>query len=80
MEKATCASFLKKARKNFMATKGFMPALFFGFTLTFTVFPGVVQDTHFDFMSSWNDEDSYFILNTLALFNVWDTIGRYSAG
>lgn len=31
-------------------------------------------------MDSWDNEDSWFILTTLTLFNVCDTIGRYMAG
>ena len=63
-----------------MATKGLLPALFYAFTLTFIVFPGVVQDTNFKFMDGWQNEDSYFILTTLTIFNIWDTIGRTAAG
>ena len=47
--------------------------------MTFTVFPAVIQDTSYKFMSGWEKEDSYFILMTLTLFNVWDTVGRYAA-
>ena len=56
-----------------------LPALAFSFTLTFTVFPAVIQDTSYKFMSGWEKEDSYFILMTLTLFNVSDTVGRYAA-
>ena len=31
-------------------------------------------------MSGWHDEDSYFVLATLTIFNIWDTIGRTAAG
>ena len=51
----------------------------YSFLLTFIVFPGVIQDTNFRFMADWKNEDSYFVLATLTLFNVWDTVGRYSA-
>ena len=30
-------------------------------------------------MSSWDNEDSWFVLLTLTLFNIGDTIGRYAA-
>ena len=40
----------------------------------------MVQDTELSFMDSWNNEESFFILTTLTLFNVFDTIGRYMAG
>ena len=63
-----------------MATKGLLPALFYAFCLTFVVFPGVYQDTEFKFMDGWHNEDSYFVLTTLTIFNIWDTVGRTSAG
>ena len=31
-------------------------------------------------MSSWKKEESWFVLMTLTLFNIWDTIGRTVAG
>ena len=68
------------ARKHFSATQGLLYALFFAFTLTFIVFPAVEQDTNFEFMADWDNEESWFILSTLTLFNIWDTVGRYSAG
>ena len=70
---------MRSSKKNFWATRGLLPALAFSFTLTFTVFPAVIQDTSYKFMSGWEKEDSYFILMTLTLFNVWDTVGRYAA-
>lgn len=66
-------------KKQLVATRGLLPALAFGFALTFTVFPGVYQDTDFNFMNGWQEEESYFVLTTLTLFNVFDTMGRYSA-
>ena len=75
----SCSAFLRTSKKNFLATRGLLPALAFSFTLTFTVFPAVIQDTSYKFMADWKEEDSYFILMTLTLFNVWDTVGRYAA-
>ena len=63
-----------------MASRGLLPALGYAFTLTFVVFPGVVQDTRFGFLRGWKSEESWFILLTLTLFNVCDTIGRSAAG
>ena len=31
-------------------------------------------------MGSWKNEDSWFVVATLTLFNIFDTVGRYSAG
>ena len=39
----------------------------------------MLQDTSFRFMHGWDNEESWFILLTLTLFNVGDTIGRSAA-
>ena len=67
------------AKKNFKKTRGLLTALAFAFTLTFIVFPAVVQDTALKFMGGWKNEDSWFNLFTLTLFNIWDTVGRSAA-
>ena len=71
---------MKKAKKNFGKTHGLLPALAYSFTLTFIVFPGLVQDTDLKFIKGWKNEDSWFVLVTLTEFNVFDTIGRSAAG
>ena len=63
-----------------MVTKGLLPALGYTFTLTFVIFPGVAQDTRFKFLNGRKNEESWFILTTLTLFNLCDTIGRSAAG
>ena len=78
-EEPSCSSFLKMARRNFLRTQGLLPALFFTFGLTLTFFPGMVQDTNLRFMEGWKDEESLFILTTLTLYNIWDTVGRSAA-
>lgn len=30
-------------------------------------------------MNNWNNEESWFVLSTLTLFNIWDTVGRSAA-
>jgi len=70
---------MSKAAKNFTRTKGLLPAISYCFCLTFMVFPGLVQDTNFNFLEGWAHEESWFVLSTLTLFNVWDTVGRMAA-
>ena len=62
-----------------MATRGLLPALCFTFLLTFIVFPALVQDTNFRFLAGTKSEESWFVLSTLTLFNLFDTLGRMSA-
>mmetsp|Transcript_34011 Transcript_34011/g.41939 ORF Transcript_34011/g.41939 Transcript_34011/m.41939 type:complete len:135 (+) Transcript_34011:898-1302(+) len=62
-----------------MRTKGLLPACAYCFAITLMVFPGMIQDTSFKFMHGWEHEESWFVLFTLTLFNVFDTIGRSAA-
>jgi len=80
LNQGSVAVFWRKAKKNLGVTKGLLPALFCSFVITFIVFPGVVQDTSLRFLSGNSNEESYFVLTTLTLFNILDTIGRYVAG
>ena len=80
LNQGSVAVFWRKAKKNLSVTKGLLPALFCSFVITFTVYPGVVQDTSLRFLSGTSDEESYFVLTTLTLFNIFDTIGRYVGG
>ena len=62
-----------------MRTRGLLPALAYCFAVTLTVFPGMVQDTKFRFMDGWENVESWFVLTTLTLYNVFDTVGRWVA-
>lgn len=62
-----------------MRTRGLLPALAYCFAITMIVFPGMMQDTGFRFMGGWSNEESWFVLTTLTLFNIFDTIGRSAA-
>ena len=55
-DRPCCSSFMQKAGNHFMKTKGLLPALSYCFCLTFMVFPGLIQDTTFEFQKGWNHE------------------------
>ena len=57
-----------------------MLALTYVFVITFICFPGLTDDTHFSFLSTIKNEESWFNLLCLVLFNIFDTIGRWYAG
>ena len=58
-------------------------ALYFVFLVTFIVFPGTFMDSYFDMLNSIDDKDkraSWYSILIILLFNVFDTIGRFSGG
>ena len=61
-------------------TEGLLVALAFVFVISFVCFPGLSDDTHFSFLSKLSNEESWFNLLILVLFNLFDTIGRWYAG
>ena len=69
-----------QAQKNFMATEGLLFALAYVFILTFICFPGLSDDSHFNFLSSIDNEANWYNLLCLTIFNGFDLIGRYIGG
>ena len=54
-----------------------MIALTYVFALTFLCFPGLADDSHFNFLSGNKEEDSWYNLISVIIFNSCDTAGRY---
>ena len=69
-----------KAKQNFSMTDGLLYALVYVFVLTFICYPGLTTDDTIDYLTSLKSYDSWHILVTQAVFNAFDTIGRYSGG
>lgn len=55
---------------------GLLVSLIYIFVLTFIVFPGISNSTYFTFI----DSGGWFGLTMIIVFNVADTVGRYSGG
>ena len=76
----TFRELMRQAIQNYSATEGLLIGLTFVFIITFIIFPGLSDDTHFSFLSSIKNEESWYNLLCLVLFNIFDTIGRWYAG
>ena len=63
-----------------MATEGLLFALGYVFILTFICFPGLSDDSHFDFLSNVDNEANWYNLLCISIFNGFDLIGRYIGG
>lgn len=76
----TFSSWFSAAKRNFSTTDGLLYAMMWVFTMTFIVFPGVMDTTYYNFMTGMNNEISWFFLLNSTIFNVFDTIGRKAGG
>jgi len=71
---------MKAAKRNFLKTQGLLFALLFVFVVTFTVFPGVTDNSYLNFMLNLQNQLSWFNLFMTTVFNVMDTVGRKMGG
>ena len=79
-EKSGLRLFFSQAYANFQATQGLLIALTYVFLLTFVCFPGLADDSYFSFLAGNKEEDSWYNLLCILIFNAFDLIGRYSGG
>ena len=63
-----------------MATQGLLVAITYVFMLTFICFPGLSDDSSFDFLSHVHNEANWYNLICLFIFNIFDLVGRYIGG
>ena len=63
-----------------MATQGLLITLCYIFMLTFICFPGLSDDSYFDFLRTVHNEANWYNLICLFIFNVFDLCGRYIGG
>ena len=60
---------------------GFMAIqVFICFTITFMVFPGTQLSTSFDFLGDSPADKAWFSVLMITIFNLFDTIGRFTGG
>jgi hypothetical protein len=52
----------------------------FVFIVTFIIFPGTTNDTYLVFLNGINNEQSWFFLIMVFIFNLCDTTGRFMGG
>ena len=72
--------FMLQAKNNFMATEGLLFSLGYVFILTFICFPGLSDDSHFNFLSNIKNEANWYNLLCISIFNGFDLTGRYIGG
>ena len=68
------------AKVNLAATDGLLVNLVLIFVITFICFPGLTNDTYFNFLAKVRNSANWFNLSCLILFNLLDTIGRFCGG
>lgn len=80
-KKHTCAEFAKQFKANFTKAWKILMSLWLVFAITFVVFPGVFFQSHFSFMKNLGgNEQAWYNLTIILLFNVLDTVGRKLGG
>ena len=71
---------MRMAKVNLAATDGLLINLCLIFVATFICFPGLTDDTYFNFLAKVRNEANWTNLLCLILFNLLDTIGRFCGG
>ena len=74
------AVYWAQAKCNFRRTDGLLLALLYVFLLTFICYPGLAINDTLHFLTSVSNYESWHILLIQAIFNLFDTIGRYCGG
>ena len=72
------AGIMGKLIKAYKAAAGLLFGQFIIFLVTFSVFPGLTNKTTLTFIDDKNY--AWLVLTMVITFNLFDTIGRYSAG
>ena len=82
--KKSLSKYFKQAMVNFKMTDGLLWALMYVFVLTFICYPGLASDDTINFLKSSIDTsskyNSWHIIFIQLIFNLTDTVGRYSGG
>ena len=82
--KKSLSKYFKQAMVNFKMTDGLLWALMYVFVLTFICYPGLASTDTINFLkSTFNSPDKYnswHIIFIQLIFNLLDTVGRYSGG
>ena len=72
--------FINQAAANFSATQGLLIALTYVFIATFVCFPGLADDSNYDFLAGKDPQGSWYNLISILIFNAFDLTGRYIGG
>ena len=72
--------FINQAAANFSATQGLLIALTYVFIATFVCFPGLADDSSYDFLAGKDPKGSWYNLISILIFNAFDLTGRYIGG
>ena len=71
---------MRMAKVNLAATDGLLVNLVLIFAVTFICFPGLTDDSYFNFLAKVRNEANWYNLSCLLMFNLLDTIGRFCGG
>ena len=77
---ASKLSYFETVRQSIKMTNGLLVSLFYVFALTLTCYPGLALNYSLNLLSELENKDSWRVVITQGVFNLFDLIGRYSGG